>query len=62
MPGSETALAIDPTNPLHIAGFTHDLSPATAMQIFYSIDGGQSWSHQSIDSGNFDSSTATTSV
>jgi hypothetical protein len=49
-PGSETAMAIDPTNPLHVVGFTHDYTAGgNPMQVFYSLDGGLTWSHISID-------------
>jgi hypothetical protein len=52
-PGSETAMAVDPTNPLNVVGFTHDFT-AIAMQLFFSVDGGQTWRHRTIDN-SFDS-------
>jgi cytoskeletal protein CcmA (bactofilin family) len=49
---SEMSVAVNPTNPLNIAGFTHNLFNPDEMSVFYSTDGGSSWNRTVIGAGN----------
>jgi hypothetical protein len=40
---SEMAVSINPTNPLNVVGFTHDGGNLDHIQVFYSMDGGNTW-------------------
>ena len=40
---SEMSVAINPTNPLNVIGFTHDVQNLSEIQVFYSMDGGLTW-------------------
>lgn len=58
---SEMSIDINPTNPLNVVGFVHDIynqtQPGTTnmaqnrIQVFYSTDGGTSWTRRFIDDG-----------
>jgi hypothetical protein len=41
---SEMSVSINPVNPLNVVGFTHDGGNLNHIQVFYSMDGGNSWS------------------
>ncbi len=46
---SEMTVAINPTNPLNVVGFSHDYnSNFNTIQVFYSLDGGASWTRNVI--------------
>jgi hypothetical protein len=48
---SEMSIDIDPTHPLNIAGFTHDIANQNQIQLFYTKDGGVTWKRTLIDDG-----------
>src|SRR5262249_25225038 len=48
---SETAIAINPANPLNVVGFTHDTNNSNQIQIFSSFNGGNSWRRTLLDNG-----------
>jgi hypothetical protein len=50
---SEMSLAINPTNPLNVVGFTHDVQQLSHIQVFYSMDGGLTW-NRTLISGSGD--------
>jgi hypothetical protein len=41
---SEMSVSINPTNPLNVVGFTHEAATLNPIQVFYSMDGGNTWS------------------
>jgi hypothetical protein len=44
MTESEMTIAINPTNPLNVAGFAHNVSNLNQIQVFSTTDGGTTWS------------------
>jgi hypothetical protein len=44
----EMQISINPTNPLNVVGFTHNLRNANEIQLFASLDGGKTWARQVI--------------
>ena len=50
-PGSEMVVDINPTNPLNVVGFTHNLNDDNQMLLLISLDGGKSWSDRYITGG-----------
>jgi hypothetical protein len=51
---SEMQISINPTNPFNVVGFTHNLSNANEIQLFFSLDGGKSWTRRVITNRNGD--------
>jgi hypothetical protein len=45
---SEMTVAINHTNPLNVAGFTHNVNNLSQIQVFYSMDGGSTWTRTQI--------------
>jgi hypothetical protein len=55
---SEMVVDVNPTNPLNVVGFTHNVNNFNQIQVFYSIDGGNAWTRRLIS--NVASSTSDT--
>ena len=49
---SEMYVAVDPTNPLNVAGFVHNLNNLNEIQLFFSTDGGATWTRRVISNVN----------
>jgi hypothetical protein len=45
---SEMQIAINPANPLNVVGFTHNVAEFHEIQLFYSMDGGTTWTRRLI--------------
>ncbi|MCH8045236.1 MAG: hypothetical protein IID44_16110 [Planctomycetes bacterium] len=48
---SEMTLDVNPTNPLNLAGFSHNINDLKEIDVFYTTDGGATWSTTTIDDG-----------
>lgn len=49
---SEMTVDINPTNPLNLAGFSHHIGSHNEIDVFYSSNGGSTWSTTRIDDGS----------
>jgi hypothetical protein len=50
---SEMQVDINPTNPLNLAGFTHNLQNFNEMQLFFSTNGGTTWNRRVVNGDGF---------
>jgi hypothetical protein len=48
----EMQIAVNPTNPLNVVGLTHNVKNTSEIQVFFSKDGGQSWSRRALTDHN----------
>ncbi len=49
---SEMSLVVDPTNPLHLVGFSHRLDSPITLDVYRSVDGGATWTTTQIDNAD----------
>lgn len=45
---SEMTIAVNPANPLNVAGFVHEALLLHEIQVFFTLDGGRTWTRESI--------------
>jgi hypothetical protein len=50
---SEMQVSVNPTNPLNLAGFTHNLQNFNEMQLFFSTNGGATWNRRAVNGDGF---------